>query len=117
MGRSLLRALPRYPQLQLHAALVGSHSAALGQDSGELAGAARSGIALTSGLESALNPVKVALAKTYSQNGKYPAKRDGLTMRAISGTYCEVLGALLRTDCYSESGVRVATSPNSSAPR
>jgi 4-hydroxy-tetrahydrodipicolinate reductase len=54
MGLSLLRLLPRYPQLQLHAALVGSLSAALGQDSGELAGTGRSGIALTSGLESAL---------------------------------------------------------------
>ena len=61
MGVSLLRLLPQFPQLRLHAAVVSGGSASLGRDSGELAGAARSGIAVSAGLESALRGATLAL--------------------------------------------------------
>jgi 4-hydroxy-tetrahydrodipicolinate reductase len=61
MGRSLLRLLPQFPQLQLHAALVGPASLWQGRDSGELAGIARSGIALSTDLEAALGGAGLVL--------------------------------------------------------
>ena len=61
MGLSLLRLLPQFPQLRLHAAVVGSDSVSLGRDSGELAGTARTGIPLSAGLESALGGASLAM--------------------------------------------------------
>ena len=54
MGGSLLRLLPRFPGLQLHAAVAGPGSASLGRDSGELAGAPPNGVTITASLEAAL---------------------------------------------------------------
>jgi 4-hydroxy-tetrahydrodipicolinate reductase len=61
MGLSLLKLLPQFPGLKLHAAVAGSQSPALGRDSGELAGGARNGIAVTSDLEGALHGADVVL--------------------------------------------------------
>jgi 4-hydroxy-tetrahydrodipicolinate reductase len=61
MGRSLLRLLPQFPQLRLHAALVGTSSASLGRDSGEVAGIAATRIPLSSELEPALEGAGLAL--------------------------------------------------------
>jgi len=54
MGQSLLRLLPEFPGLQLHAALAGDRSAALGRDSGEFAGGPRNGVPVSADLEAAL---------------------------------------------------------------
>ena len=61
MGLSLLKRLPQFPGLQLHAAVAGSQSLALGRDSGELAGGSPNGIAVGSDLEGALRGARVAL--------------------------------------------------------
>jgi len=61
MGLSLLRLLPQFPQLRLHAAVVGSASPSLGHDAGELAGVARTGIVTTADLEAALQGAALAL--------------------------------------------------------
>jgi 4-hydroxy-tetrahydrodipicolinate reductase len=61
MGLSLLCQLPEFPQLQLHAALVGQQSRSLGRDAGELAGIHPAGIALSTDLDSALRGAALAL--------------------------------------------------------
>jgi 4-hydroxy-tetrahydrodipicolinate reductase len=61
MGTSLVRVLGEFPQLQLHAALGSAGSAALGRDSGELAGAAPNGVPVSTGLEAGLRGAHLAL--------------------------------------------------------
>ncbi len=61
MGLSLLRELPQFPQLQLHAAVVAQDSPSLGRDAGELAGLARTGRAMSADLEGALKGAALAL--------------------------------------------------------
>jgi 4-hydroxy-tetrahydrodipicolinate reductase len=61
MGRSLLRLLPQFPQLRLHAAVVGRESHALGCDAGELAGLGRTGVLTSADLDSALRGAALAL--------------------------------------------------------
>ena len=58
---SLCAPLPQFPQLRLHAALVGTGSASLGRDSGELAGLAATGIALGCELERVLDGAGLVL--------------------------------------------------------
>ena len=61
MGTSLLRLLPQFPGLRLHAALAAPGSASLGRDSGELAGTAPNGVMVSAELELALPGAGLAL--------------------------------------------------------
>jgi 4-hydroxy-tetrahydrodipicolinate reductase len=61
MGLSLLRLLPQFPPLRLHAALVGQESRSLGRDAGELAGMAQNGVPLSADLDSALRGAALAV--------------------------------------------------------
>jgi len=61
MGLGLLRLLPQFPQLRLHAAVVGGESHSLGRDASELAGVARAGVPTRADLESALRGAALAL--------------------------------------------------------
>ncbi len=54
MGQSLLRVLPMFPGLRLHAALGRPGGAALGRDSGELAGLPANGVPVSADLAAAL---------------------------------------------------------------
>ena len=61
MGTSLLRLLPSFPGLRLHAAVAASGNPAVGRDSGELAGVAPNGIRVRSDAEAALEGAGLAL--------------------------------------------------------
>lgn len=61
MGLSLLRLLPEFPNLQLQSAVAGAGSAAIGRDSGELAGAAPNGVRINADLEAALQGAGLAI--------------------------------------------------------
>ena len=61
MGTSLLRLLPQFPGLRLHAALAAPGSASLGRDSGELVGNASNGVRVSAELESGLRGAGLAL--------------------------------------------------------
>lgn len=61
MGLSLVRLLPQFPQLRLHAAVVGTQSNSLGRDAGELAGLARVGVLTSADLELAVRGAALAL--------------------------------------------------------
>jgi 4-hydroxy-tetrahydrodipicolinate reductase len=61
MGTSLLRLLPSFPGLRLHAAVAASGNPAVGRDSGELAGVAPNGIRVRSDAEAALAGAGLAL--------------------------------------------------------
>ena len=61
MGTSLLRLLPQFPGLRLHAALAAPGSTSLGRDSGELAGTAPNGVPVSAELELALRGAGLAL--------------------------------------------------------
>ncbi len=61
MGRQLLRFLPEFPELRLHAALAGPKSHSLGRDSGELAGVGRNGVPVIADLQGALSGAALAL--------------------------------------------------------
>jgi 4-hydroxy-tetrahydrodipicolinate reductase len=61
MGQSLLRLLPQFPQLRLHAAVAGEHSGSLGRDAGEAAGLTRLRVPISADLEGALKGAALAL--------------------------------------------------------
>lgn len=61
MGQSLVRLLPQFPRLRLHAAVVGPASPALGRDAGEWAGLPRAGIPLVGDLAEALRGAALVL--------------------------------------------------------
>ena len=61
MGTSLLRLLPQFPRLQLHAAVAAPGHCSLGRDSGERAGLAPNGVKITAGLVAALQGAGLAI--------------------------------------------------------
>jgi 4-hydroxy-tetrahydrodipicolinate reductase len=61
MGLSLLRLLPSFEGLELHAAVAAAGNPAVGQDSGELAGAAANGVRVSADLEAALKGSGLAI--------------------------------------------------------
>lgn len=61
MGLSLVRELPHFPHLALHAAVASASSPALGRDSGELAGATANGVPVRAELGAALQGAGLAL--------------------------------------------------------
>ena len=61
MGRALVRAAAEIPSLSIVAAVASSASSALGKDTGELAGLARTGIPVTADLAAALPQSDVAI--------------------------------------------------------
>jgi 4-hydroxy-tetrahydrodipicolinate reductase len=61
MGLSLLRLLPQFPPLRLHAAVAGEHSGSLGRDAGEAAGITRTGTPISADLPGALQGAALAL--------------------------------------------------------
>jgi 4-hydroxy-tetrahydrodipicolinate reductase len=67
MGLALVRLLPKFPQLQLKAALAGSRSADLGRDCGELAGVGSVGVPVGAELAAALNGARLAISFSSAQ--------------------------------------------------
>jgi len=61
MGRQLLRLLPEFPELRLHAACASAHSAQLGADSGQLAGGADNGVPVSGDLPAALRGAQLLI--------------------------------------------------------
>jgi 4-hydroxy-tetrahydrodipicolinate reductase len=61
MGTSLLRLLPSFPGLRLHAAVAAAGNPAVGRDSGELAGMAANGVRVRADAEAALEGAGLAL--------------------------------------------------------
>ena len=61
MGLSLLRELPRFSALRLHAAVAAAGNPAIGRDSGELAGTAPSAVLVAAELEAALKGAGLAI--------------------------------------------------------
>jgi 4-hydroxy-tetrahydrodipicolinate reductase len=61
MGMNILALLPQFPALQLCGAVVSEHHAALGEDASARAGAARSGVKLSSALPPLLRDADLAI--------------------------------------------------------
>jgi len=61
MGRAIIGVLAEFPQLRLAGALAAAGSAALGRDSGELAGATANGVPLTASLAALLPAAQVVI--------------------------------------------------------
>jgi 4-hydroxy-tetrahydrodipicolinate reductase len=61
MGRSMLALLGEFPQLQLIGAVASEHSAALGRDSGELAGAGSNGVPVSHQLPALLGRAQLVI--------------------------------------------------------